>query len=44
MKISCKIYNDDNDEGYFLEADVQCLEDLHNLQDNLLILTERIKM
>ena len=39
-----KIYNDDSDERYFLETDVQCLENWHNFQNDLLILTERIQM
>ena len=30
-----KSYNDDSDEGYFLEADVQYSDNLHNLHNNL---------
>ena len=35
--------NDDNDEGYFLEADVQYPEKLHDLHNNLPFLHERMK-
>ena len=30
-----KRYNDDSDEGYFIEVDVQYPENLHNLQNDL---------
>ena len=30
-----KSYNDDSDEGYFLEVDVQYPENLHNLHNGL---------
>ena len=30
-----KNYNEESDEGYFLEIDVQCLEKLHELQNDL---------
>ena len=30
-----KSYNDDSKEGYFLEVDVQYLENLHNLYHDL---------
>ena len=30
-----KSYNDDSEEGYFLEVDVQYLENLHNLYNDL---------
>ena len=38
-----KIYNEESDEGYFLEIDVQCSEKLHDLHNNLLFLSERMK-
>ena len=31
-----------NNEGYFLEIDVQCPESLHNLHNDLLVLPETI--
>ena len=37
-----KNYNEKNDEKYFLEADVQYLEKLHELHNNLAFLPERI--
>ena len=39
-----KNYNEESDEGYFLEVDVQYLEKLHELHNGLLILPERIKI
>ena len=39
-----KNYNEKSDEGYFLEIDIQYLEKLHELQNDLLFLTERIKI
>ena len=39
-----KSYNDDCDEGYFLEDDVQYRKSLHNLHDDLTFLTERMKI
>ena len=30
-----KTYNEDSDIGYFIEADVQCLEKLHKLHNDL---------
>ena len=36
-------YNNDSDEGYFLEVHVQYPENLHNLYNNLLFLPERMK-
>ena len=39
-----KNYNEENDEGYFLEVDVQYLEKLHELQNNLPFLPERKKI
>ena len=38
-----KSYNDESDEGYFLEADVPYLENLHNLYKFLLFLSKRMK-
>ena len=37
-------YNEDNDEGYFLEVDVQYTERLHDLHNDLLLLPERMKI
>ena len=39
-----KNYNEENDEGYFLEVDVQYPEKLHELQNNLPFLPERKKI
>ena len=39
-----KNYNEENDEGYFLKVDVQYLEKLHDLQNGLPFLTERMKI
>ena len=39
-----KSYNDESDEGYFLEVDVQYLEDLLNLHNDLPFLPERTKI
>ena len=36
-----KNYNEESDEGYFLEVDVQYQEKLHELQNELPFLTER---
>ena len=38
------IYNEESDEGYFLEVDVQCLEKLHELYNDLPFLPERMKI
>ena len=38
-----KNYNEESDEGYFLEVDVQYPKKLHNLHNHLLFLSERIK-
>ena len=35
-----KSYNDDSDDGYFLEVDVQYPENLHNLHNDLPFLPE----
>ena len=39
-----KNYNEESDEGYFLEVDVQYPEKLHELHDDLPFLPERIKI
>ena len=39
-----KSYHNESDERYFLEADVQYPEKLHDLHDNLLFLSERMKI
>ena len=39
-----KNYNEESDEGYFLEVDVQYPEQLHELHNDLLFLDERIKI
>ena len=39
-----KNYNEESDEGYFLEVDVQYLEKLHELHNDLPFLTERMKI
>ena len=39
-----KNYNEDSDEGCFLEVDVQYLENLHKLFNYLLFLRERMKI
>ena len=38
-----KSYNEESDEGYFLEVDIQYLENSHNLHNYLPYLSERIK-
>ena len=38
-----KNYNEESDEGYFLEVDVQYLEKFHELHNNLPFLPERMK-
>ena len=37
-----KNYNEESNEGYFVEGDVQYLEKLHELHNNLAFLPERI--
>ena len=37
-------YNEESDEGYFLEVDIQYTEKLHELHNDLVFLTERIKI
>ena len=39
-----KNYNEESDEGYFLEVDVQYLEKLHELHNDLPFLLERMKI
>ena len=36
-----KNYNEESDEGYFLEVDVRYIEELHELYNGLLFLTEK---
>ena len=44
MKISEKNYNEESDGRYFVEVDVQYLENLPKLHDDLLFLPERMKI
>ena len=39
-----KNYNEESDEGYFLEVDIQCPEKVHELNKDLPFLDERIKI
>ena len=39
-----KNYNEENDEGYFIEVDVQYLEKLYELHNDLACLAERMKL
>ena len=39
-----KNYNEESDEGYFLEVDVQYLEKLHELHNDLPFLPKRMKV
>ena len=39
-----KNYNEESDEGYFLEIDIQYLKKLHELHNDLPFLPERMKM
>ena len=39
-----KSFSERSDEGHFLEVDVQYLEKLHELQNNLPFLAERMKI
>ena len=39
-----KIYNEKSDKGYFLEVVVQYSKYLHSLRNNLLFLSERMKI
>ena len=36
-------YNEESDEGYFLEVDIQYPQNLHKTQNDLLFLPERMK-
>ena len=38
-----KNYNQESDEGYFVEVDIQCLEKWHELRNNLSFLSERMR-
>ena len=38
-----KYYNEQSDEGYFLEVDVQYVEKLHELRNDFPFLRERLK-
>ena len=37
-------YSDDSNKGYFIEADVQYPKNLHNMHNDLLFLSERMKI
>ena len=39
-----KNFNEESDEGYFLEADLQYLKKLHELHNDLSFLPERMKI
>ena len=39
-----KSYNQETDEGYFIEVDVQYLKKLHELHNDLSFLPERMKI
>ena len=39
-----KNYNEESDEGYFLEVDAHYLEKLHELHNDLPLLPERMKI
>ena len=39
-----KSYNQESDEGYFLEVDVQCPEKSHELHNDLPFLPEKVKL
>ena len=39
-----KSYNGESDEEYFLGADVQCPQNLHNFHNDLQFLPERMKI
>ena len=39
-----KNYNEESDEGYFLEVDVQCPEKLHEIYNDLPFLPKRTKL
>ena len=39
-----KTYNENSNEGHFLDVDIQCPEKLYNLHNDLLFLPERMKI
>ena len=39
-----KLYNEDGDIGYFIEADIEILKRLHELHNNLPFWPERMKI
>ena len=39
-----KNYTDESDKGYFLEVDVQYIENLHKLHNDIHFLSERMKI
>ena len=41
---SIKKYNEESHEGYLFEVDFQCPEKLHELHNDLPVLSERMKM
>ena len=43
-KAFVRIYDEESDEGYFVEVDVQYTKKLHELHNDLPFLTERIKI
>ena len=43
-KIFIRSHNEESDEEYFIEADIQYLENLHILHKNLPFLPERMKI
>ena len=43
-KAFIRIYDEESDEGYFVEVDVQYTKKLHELHNDLPFLTERIKI
>ena len=44
IKYFIKNFNEESDEGYFLEIDVQCLEKLHESHNDLPFLREKTKI
>ena len=39
-----KSYNEESDEGYFFDGDMQYLENLHNLHNDLPVLSQKMKI
>ena len=39
-----KSHNEESDEGYYLEVDIQYLENLNKVHNDLLFLLERVKI